>query len=163
MLSQNFVREFYTKIENFLVDINHPSKFTVFYRDHRVPFAPSILRKILGLLLVPNREYNAEYLPNYTTMGRELIGQLDFQWNVVSHEFPTPSLTTFHRILHQIALTNWYPNSHASFVTGDIARFLYVVGTGVAIDLTKIIFDKIVQSFQTKSKRLFLPYPCLIH
>ena len=33
----------------------------------------------------------------------------------------------------------------------------------MSIDFATVIFDKIVSPYQSKGKRLFLPYACLIH
>ncbi|XP_062088666.1 uncharacterized protein LOC133795226 [Humulus lupulus] len=163
MPSQNLVREFYSNIEKSLLDAQHPNRFTIFCRGKRICFAPSTIRALLNIPLVTDAIYNAEYAPDLNLVGRELTGQSDFCWNEVSNDFPTPSLTSFYRVLHKVALTNWIPNSHTSTVTADIGRFLYVVGTGVSIDLSVLIFDRVYQAFLTKSRRLFLPYPCLVH
>ncbi|XP_062080202.1 uncharacterized protein LOC133784955 [Humulus lupulus] len=163
MPSQNLVREFYSNIEKSLLDAQHPNRFTIFCRGKRVSFAPSTIRALLNIPLVTDAIYNAEYAPDLNQVGRELTGQSDFCWNEVSNDFPTPSLTSFYRVLLKVALTNWIPNSHTSTVTADIGRFLYAVGTGVTIDLSVLIFDRVYQAFLTKSRRLFLPFPCLVH
>ena len=160
---QNLVREFYANMESSLVDVNHPNRFSVFCRGCRVPFAPSVIRTILNLPLVKSPEFNETYQPDLATIGKELTGQDTFVWNTASNDFPTTSLTSFYRVIHKISLSNWFPNSHASSVTVDIGRFIYAVGTGVSIDLGTVIFDKIINAFQSKGKRLFLPFPCLIH
>lgn len=163
MPSQNLVQEFYANMDNSLVDISHPNKFTVFCRGQRVYFAPSVICQVLGLPLVKNPVFNDEFHPDLSVLGKELTGQDTLAWNVATNDFPTTSLTWFYRVLHKICLSNWFPNSHSSSITVDIGRFLYAVGTGVTIDLATVIFDKIVSAYQSKGKRLFLPYACLIH
>lgn len=71
-------------------------------------------------------------------------------------------LTSFYRVLHKVALSNWYPNSHTSSITVDIGRFLFAVGTGVSIDLSSLIFDRILDVASTKGTRNKLPFPSLI-
>ena len=71
-------------------------------------------------------------------MGQTLTGQSDFIWE--GTEILVSKLTTFYRVLHKVALSNWYPNSHMSSITIDIGRFLFVVVTVVSIDLSTLIF-----------------------
>ena len=163
MPSQNLVREFYANMDHSLLDLSSPNKFTVFCRGQRVHFAPSVIRQVLCLPLVKDPVFNADYHPDLSVVGRELTGQDTFVWNMASNDFPTTSLTWFYRVLHKLCLSNWFPNSHSSSVTLDIGRFLYAVGTGVSIDLATVMFDKIMSAYQSKGKRLFLPFACLIH
>lgn len=122
-----------------------------------------LLGKFFGLPLVKNPKYSELYQSDLACIGKELTVQDTFIWNTTSNDFPTSSLTSFYRVLCKITLSNWFPNSHASSVTLDIGKFLYVVGNEVSIDLGTIIFDKIINAFQSKGKHLFFPFPCLIH
>ncbi|XP_062080433.1 uncharacterized protein LOC133785195 [Humulus lupulus] len=79
-----------------------------------------------------------------------------------NHDIPVTKLTIFYRVLHRPALYNWFPNSHLSSVTLEIGKFLYVVGTGVSIDLATLIYDQIFYVASSTSTRNKLPYPILI-
>ncbi|ERM93382.1 hypothetical protein AMTR_s05703p00003040, partial [Amborella trichopoda] len=76
--------------------------------------------------------------------------------NLVTH------LTPFYRVLHRVALYNWFPNSHLSAVTLEIGKFLYAVGTNVSIDLPSLIFERILEASESTGTRNKLPFPSLV-
>ncbi|KAM6553472.1 hypothetical protein CsatB_014234 [Cannabis sativa] len=88
-------------------------------------------------------------------------GNPNFVWN--GKELPITVLSEFYRILHKIAMSNWWANSHISTINHNTARFLYTLGTGVSIDLPTLMYDRIMSSASAKSIKHTLPYPSLIN
>ncbi|KAM6543712.1 hypothetical protein CsatB_008159 [Cannabis sativa] len=93
-------------------------------------------------------------------MGRGVTGRDDYLWD--KQEILATHLTPFYRVLHWVALYNWFPNSHLSSITLEIGKFLYVVGTHVSIDLPSLIFERILEALETTGTRNKLPFPSLV-
>ncbi|KAM6593789.1 hypothetical protein CsatA_001492 [Cannabis sativa] len=104
--------------------------------------------------------YGKQFNPDQTLMGRVLTGRDDYIWD--KQEILVTHLTPFYRVLHRVALYNWFPNSHLSSVTLQIGKFLYAVGTRVSIDLPSLIFERILEASETTGTRKKLPFPSLV-
>ncbi|KAM6542303.1 hypothetical protein CsatB_006750 [Cannabis sativa] len=104
--------------------------------------------------------YGKQFNPDQTLMGRVLTGRDDYTWD--KQEIIVTHLTPFYRVLHRVALYNWFPNSHLSSVTLEIGKFLYSVGTHVSIDLPSLIFKRILEASETTGTRNKLPFPSLV-
>ncbi|XP_062080972.1 flocculation protein FLO11-like [Humulus lupulus] len=154
------IREFYANLDKSIVDGKNEDFLTAFVRGSRIKFAPSTISRALKIPKVLKPAYNKSYRPDQSTMGHVLTGQHDYVWG--NHEIPVTKLTPFYRILHRVALYNWFPNSHLSSITLEIGKFLYAVGTSVSIDLATLIFDRIVDVASSTGTRNKLPFPSLI-
>ncbi|XP_062075999.1 uncharacterized protein LOC133780141 [Humulus lupulus] len=154
------VREFYANLDKSVVDGKNENCLTAFVRGCRIKFAPSTISRALKIPKVLKPAYNKSYRPDQSTMGHVLTGQPDYVWG--NHEIPVTKLTPFYRILHRVALYNWFPNSHLSSITLEIGKCLYDVGTGVSIDLATLIFDRIVDVASSTGTRNKFPFPSLI-
>ncbi|XP_060962131.1 uncharacterized protein LOC133032269 [Cannabis sativa] len=84
----------------------------------------------------------------------------DYIWD--KQEILVTHLTPFYRVLHRVALYNWFPNSHLSAVTLEIGKFLYAVGTNVSIDLPSLIFDRVLEASESTGTRNKLPFPSFV-
>ncbi|XP_062103222.1 uncharacterized protein LOC133814249 [Humulus lupulus] len=154
------IREFYENLDKSVVDGKNEDCLTAFVRGSRIKFAPSTISRALKIPKVLKPAYNKSYRPDQSTMGHVLTGQPDYVWG--NHEILVTKLTPFYRILHRVALYNWFPNSHLSSITLEIWKFLYAVGTGVSIDLATLIYDRIVDVASSTGTRNKLPFPSLI-
>ena len=75
MPSQNLVKEFYSNLEKYLLDAQHSNQFIAFSMGKRISFAPFTIQGLLGMPLVHDAIYNAEYAPDLNLVGRELTSQ----------------------------------------------------------------------------------------
>ncbi|XP_062081410.1 uncharacterized protein LOC133786225 [Humulus lupulus] len=156
----SLIREFYANLDKSVIDGKNEDCLTAFVRGNCIKFAPSTISRALKVPKVLKPEYNKSYRPDQSTMGHVLTGQPDYVWG--NHEIPVTKLTPFYRVLHRVALYNWFPNSHLSSITLEIGKFLYAVGTGVSIDLATLIYDRIVDVASSTSTRNKFPFPSLI-
>ncbi|XP_062111245.1 protein transport protein SEC31-like [Humulus lupulus] len=154
------IREFYANLDRSVLDGKNEDCLTAFVRGSRIKFAPSTIAHALKVPKVLKPAYNKSYSPDQSTMGQVLTGLPDYVWG--NHDIPITKLTHFYRVLHRVALYNWFPNSHLSSVTLEIGKFLYAMGTGVSIDLSTLIYDRIFDLASSTGTRNKLPYPSLI-
>ncbi|XP_062085357.1 uncharacterized protein LOC133791444 [Humulus lupulus] len=154
------IGEFYANLDRSVLDGKNEDCLIAFVRGSRIKFAPSTIARALKVPKVLKPAYNKSYSPDQSTMGQVLTGLPDYVWG--NHDIPITKLTLFYRVLHRVALYNWFPNSHLSSVTLEIGKFLYAVGTGVSIDLSTLIYDRIFYVASSTGTRNKLPYPSLI-
>ncbi|XP_060965531.1 uncharacterized protein LOC133034459 [Cannabis sativa] len=136
------VREFYANLDRTVIAEGHPGCVSAFVRGHRVPFGPSTIASLLQVESIRKPTYGKHFNPDQSLMGRVLTGRDDYIWD--KQEILVTHLTPFYRVLHRVALYNWFPNSHLSAVTLEIGKFLYAVGTNVSIDLPSLIFERVL-------------------
>ncbi|XP_062085249.1 uncharacterized protein LOC133791340 [Humulus lupulus] len=163
MPSQNLVREIYSNIDKHILESSNPNQFKVFCRGKWFRFSPSTIAKVLNLPVVKSPVFCSDYSPDLHLVAAELTGSPEFKWPDNKGAIPATALTSYYRLLFRVALSNWLPNTHKSTVGTYLARFLFAVGTGVSIDLSTIIFDRIYNEAVARGTRSFLPFPCLLH
>ncbi|KAM6580205.1 hypothetical protein CsatA_003979 [Cannabis sativa] len=154
------VREFCANLDRTVIVEGHPGCVSAFVRGNRVPFGPSTIACMLKVESIRNPTYGKQFNPDQNVMGRVLTGRDDYLWD--KQEILATHLTPFYRVLHRVALYNWFPNSHLSSVTLEIGKFLYAVGTHVSIDLPSLIFERILEASETTGTRNKLPFPSLV-
>ncbi|XP_062080963.1 uncharacterized protein LOC133785762 [Humulus lupulus] len=154
------IREFYSNLDKSVLDGENEDCLTAFVKGSRIKFSPSPIARVLKVPKVLKPTYDKSYSPAQTTMGQVLTGQSDYVWG--NHDISVTQLTPFYRVLRRVALYNWFLNSNLSFVTLEIGKFLYAVGTGVSIDLSSLIYDRIVDVASSTGTRNKFPYPSLI-
>ncbi|KAM6593382.1 hypothetical protein CsatA_001085 [Cannabis sativa] len=154
------VREFFANLDRTVIAEGHPGCVSAFVRGHRVPFGPSTIASLLQVESIRNPTYGKHFNPDQSLMGRVLTGRDDYIWD--KQEILVTHLTPFYRVLHRVALYNWFPNSHLSAVTLEIGKFLYAVGTNVSIDLPSLIFDRVLEASESTGTRNKLPFPSLV-
>ncbi|KAM6577076.1 hypothetical protein CsatB_028913 [Cannabis sativa] len=153
-------QEFYANLDRTVIAEGHPGCVSAFVRGHRVPFGPSTIASLLQVESIRNPTYGKHFNPDQSLMGRVLTGRDDYIWD--KQEILVTHLTPFYRVLHRVALYNWFPNSHLSAVTLEIGKFLYAVGTNVSIDLPSLIFDRVLEASESTGTRNKLPFPSLV-
>ncbi|KAM6546380.1 hypothetical protein CsatB_027116 [Cannabis sativa] len=112
------VREFYANLDRTVIAEGHPGCVSAFVRGHRVPFGPSTIASLLQVESIMKPTYWKHFNPDQSLMGRVLTGRDDYIWD--KQEILVTHLTPFYRILHRVALYNWFPNSHLSAITLEI-------------------------------------------
>uniref|UniRef100_A0A803QDV3 Putative plant transposon protein domain-containing protein n=1 Tax=Cannabis sativa TaxID=3483 RepID=A0A803QDV3_CANSA len=152
--------ELYANLDRTVITEGHPGCVSAFVRGTRIPLGPPTIACILKVESVKNPTYGKQFNLDQTMMGRVLTDRDDYLWG--KQEILATHVTPFYRVLHQVALYNWFPYSHLSSVTLEIGKFLYVVGTHVSIDLPTLIFERILEASETTGTRNKLPFPSLI-
>ncbi|XP_062104469.1 uncharacterized protein LOC133815676 [Humulus lupulus] len=163
MPSQILVREIYSNIDKHILESSNPNQFKVFCRGKWFRFSPSTIAKVLNFPVVKSPVFCSDFSSDLNLVAAKLTGTLDFKWPDSKGAIPATALTSFYRLLFQVALTNWLPNTHKYTVGTSLARFMFAVGTGVSIDLSTLIFDRIYNEAVARGTRSFLPFPCLLH
>ncbi|XP_030505343.2 uncharacterized protein LOC115720330 [Cannabis sativa] len=159
--NENLVREFYANLDESILNRKSQFLYLAYIRGNRFRFAPSTISCVLKIKTITHPTFNDEYKPEFKDVGAEITGNPNFVWN--GKELPVTVLSEFYRVLHKIAMSNWWANSHISMINYNTARFLYALGTGVSIDLPTIMYDRIMSSASAKSIKHTLPYPSLIN
>ncbi|KAM6559158.1 hypothetical protein CsatA_028397 [Cannabis sativa] len=159
--NENLVREFYANLDESILNRKSQFLYLAYIRGNRFRFAPSTISCVLKIKTITHPTFNDEYKPEFKVVGAEITGNPNFVWN--GKELPVTVLSEFYRILHKIAMSNWWANSHISTINYNTARFLYALGTGVSIDLPTLMYDRIMSSASAKSIKHTLPYPSLIN
>ncbi|XP_062087169.1 uncharacterized protein LOC133793966 [Humulus lupulus] len=163
MPSQKLVREVYSNIDKHLLESSHPNKFKVYCRGKWFCCSPSAIAKALKILVVQNPVFGPDFSPNLNIVAAELAGCPDFKWPEAKGVLPTTTLSKLYKVIHKVTISNWLPNSHKSTLGSYMAKFMFAVGTGVSIDLSTLIFERIYNDALVSGTRQFLPFPCLLH
>ncbi|XP_062104090.1 uncharacterized protein LOC133815250 [Humulus lupulus] len=155
------VHEFYANIDKRIISEKSALKYRAYIRGKRFPFSPSIVSRVLSVRKELSPDFNPQFTPSKLEMGVVLTGSASFEWG--NGDLPVPALSHFYKVLHRIALNNWFPNTHTTSITTEIGKFLFAVGTRVSIDLLALIFGKIMDAALATGTRNVLPFPCLVH
>ncbi|XP_062075044.1 uncharacterized protein LOC133779054 [Humulus lupulus] len=155
------VREFYANNYKRIINENSALKYRAYIRGKRFPFSSSIMFRVLSVRKELSPDFNPKFTPSKLEMAVSLTGSDSFEWG--NGDLPVPTLSHFYKVFHRTALNNWFPNTHTTSITTEIGKFLFVVGTGVSIDLPALIFGKIVDAALATGTRNVLPFPCLVH
>ncbi|KAA0062014.1 flocculation protein FLO11-like [Cucumis melo var. makuwa] len=103
--------------------------------------SPELLNTYLGLTLP------ADYAVSYLTRERlaeELTGGTIPVWPV-DGQLPVASLIVKYSILHQIGISNSIPSKHASTISTFLGHSVYLVGTGVKVNVREFIFNHLLR------------------
>lgn len=69
----------------------------------------------------------------------ELIGGTVHLWPSDGQQ-PIISLRMKYAIMHKIGIVNWIPSMHTSTICTSLGYFIYLIGTGSAINVGEIVF-----------------------
>ncbi|KAA0053951.1 flocculation protein FLO11-like [Cucumis melo var. makuwa] len=147
------VGSFYLRFMRELI-VNLPSDFNdptadeyqkVHVRGVCFNVSPELLNTYLGLTLP------ADYAVSYPTperLAEELTGGTILVWPV-DGQLPVASLKIKYSILHRIRISNWIPSTHASTISTSLGHFVYLVGTGVKVNIGEFIFNHLLRHVDT--------------
>ncbi|KAA0049582.1 uncharacterized protein E5676_scaffold94G00560 [Cucumis melo var. makuwa] len=120
--------------------------------------SPELLNTYLGLSLP------ADYAVSYPTpecLAEELTGGIVPVWPV-DGQLPVTSLTVKYSILHRIRISNWIPSTHASTILTSLGHFIYLVGTGVKVNVGEFIFNHLLRHVDTFSIHIPICFPRIL-
>ncbi|KAA0066271.1 gag-pol polyprotein [Cucumis melo var. makuwa] len=81
------------------------------------------------------------------------------KWNYV---LPVASLTVKYSILHRIEISNWIPSTHASTISTSLGHFVYLVGTGVKVNVGEFIFNHLLRHIDTFTIHIPICFPRIL-
>ncbi|KAA0035772.1 flocculation protein FLO11-like [Cucumis melo var. makuwa] len=114
--------------------------------------SPELLNTYLGLSLP------ADYAVSYPTpewLAEEPTGGTVPVWPV-DGQLPVTSLTVKYSILHRIGISNWIQSTHASTISTSLGYFVYLVGTGVKVNVGEFIFNHLLRHVDTFSIHILI-------
>ena len=157
------VRIFYANIHN--IEKKQDLKFKSYVRGVLFTVTPDVISKILKVrspFIENTVTYPYKKLSNKPTnqvVATELYGR---PFTAEIKKFYQKYLTNNYRVLNRIVGCNINPKGHNSNFGVHRAHLLYAIGTGISIDLPRLIFNEIVSAFEFEDKRKSLPFPILI-
>uniref|UniRef100_A0A803QN42 Putative plant transposon protein domain-containing protein n=1 Tax=Cannabis sativa TaxID=3483 RepID=A0A803QN42_CANSA len=156
----NLVSEFYANLDENIVNENSEYKYQAYIQGTWFRCAPSTISLVLEIPRLAKLTFTNNYKPSFKEIRAKITSQPDFVLN--GKELPVNVLSEFYRVLHKIALSNWWASSHVSTVNYNTGRrFLFALGTGVSIDLPSLMYTRIVDCAKAKWVKHTLPYPSL--
>ncbi|XP_008452370.2 uncharacterized protein LOC103493432 [Cucumis melo] len=120
--------------------------------------SPKLLNTYLGLALP------ADYAVSYPTpeqLAEELTDGTVPMWPV-DGQLPVASLTVKYLILHRIEISNWIPYTHASTISTSLGHFIYLVGTGVKVNVGEFIFNHLLRHVDTFGIHIPICFPQIL-
>ena len=79
------------------------------------------------------------------------------------NKVPSSILSVKYFALQKIALTNWLPSLHKTYVTKDMAILLFMIGTRETFDMQKLLFEVIVYNAEHETTYGIFSFPSLIY
>lgn len=158
------VLEFYVNLPRHFADPQSPQYGDVYVRSKKVRFTPSVINKFLNRADV---EEESIVLDDVATISKLITRNKAHMWSATrkgTHQnCRSLYLTALFAALHKLYAANWIPTTNPTLVSLPQMKLLYRIGSGVPVDLGKIIFQEIGKvASQKKWDTFLLPYPSLI-
>jgi hypothetical protein len=67
---------------------------------------------------------------------------------------PTSKLTVKYAILNRIGTANWAPTNHSSGITPNLAKLIYLIGTGKKLHFGKHVFAQTMKHVETNATKV---------
>ncbi|XP_073153522.1 uncharacterized protein [Henckelia pumila] len=155
---RELVREFYCNLTEAVKDPRYMKYGKVYVRGQIFSFSPIIIN---GFLQTPASDDDA--LPTMDEMTSVITGGHVTIYPAHPKKFPVAKLTSFYSVLHKTAVKTWTPSENSSVVTKHQALVLYAIGTGIAFNFGRVVFDTVMAFAYGAQPILKLPYPSLIY
>ncbi|XP_073120674.1 uncharacterized protein [Henckelia pumila] len=156
--SEKIIREFYCNLTENLRDPRYAIHGKVYMRGQIFQFSPAIINGFLGTHFVEDAE-----LPSLDVMTSVLTGRLVTSFPAHPHKLAAAKLTSFYSVLHKTTVKTRIPFGNSIVVTNHQAPVLYAIGTGVAFNYGRLVFDTVMTFEDFAQPTLKLPYPSLIY
>ncbi|KAK2403255.1 hypothetical protein QL285_052709 [Trifolium repens] len=65
-------------------------------------------------------------------------------------------------MLNRIGTANWALTNHSSGITSNMAKLIYLIGTGKKVDFGKHVFEQTMKHVETNATKLPIAFPSLI-
>uniref|UniRef100_A0A1S3BD19 Putative plant transposon protein domain-containing protein n=1 Tax=Cucumis melo TaxID=3656 RepID=A0A1S3BD19_CUCME len=120
--------------------------------------SPQLLNTYLGLSLPT--DYAVLY-PTPERLAEELTCGTVPVWPV-DGQLPVAFLKVKYSILHRIGISNWIPSMYASIISTFLGHFVYLVGTGVKVNVGEFIFNHLLQHVNTFAIHIPICFPLIL-
>ncbi|KAA0068134.1 uncharacterized protein E5676_scaffold392G00130 [Cucumis melo var. makuwa] len=147
--------------------MNLPFKFNDSSADefHKVHISGVCFTKSLELLNQFLRiTLSADYSISYRTLER-LVKELTYCTIPVWHvdgQLLVASLIIKYVILHKIGILNWIPSTHVSTISTSLGHFIYLIGTGVRVNVGEFFFNHLLRHVDTFAIHILIHFPRLL-
>ncbi|XP_062103640.1 uncharacterized protein LOC133814731 [Humulus lupulus] len=151
-------QEFYANLNDELFDSKSFMFGHVYVRGHWYLFSAVEIAKVLN---VPSVVTNDAVDFNKDKVLSELVGHnMVWEQHLV---LKVTDLTHYYVMRHKFSINHWIPTTHNSTITLDTAFFLFIVGTGLQVDLATLIFYQIIALGNAEKKGQYLVFSHLIY
>lgn len=72
------------------------------------------------------------------------------------------SLTIKYVTLHKIGISNWIPSTHVSTISTSLGHFIYLIGTGVRVNVGEFFFNHLLRHVDTFAIHILIYFPRLL-
>ncbi|KAK2374395.1 hypothetical protein QL285_075361 [Trifolium repens] len=155
--SERLVREFITNLTGECAEEGSDSYHKVQLREKNFDFSPTTINKVLGRSV----EAESNEILSMDKVAEEIIAGQAKNWPKKGL-LPTSKLTVKYAILNRIGTANWAPTNHSSGITSNLAKLIYLIGTGKKVDFGKHVFEQTMKHVETNATKLPIAFPSLI-
>ncbi|KAK2362362.1 hypothetical protein QL285_087431 [Trifolium repens] len=154
---ENLVREFITNLTEECTKEESDDYHKVQLREKNIDFSPTTIDKFLGRSV----EAESNKILSMDKITEEITSGQAKQWPKKGL-LPTSKLTVKYAILNRIGTANWAPTNHSSGITPNLAKLIYLIGTGKKLDFGKHVFEQTMKHVETNATKLPIAFPSLI-
>nr|GMD98916.1 uncharacterized protein LOC109169177 [Ipomoea batatas] len=129
------VHEFYANLAPELVCHNR-----VYIRGRLFDFGPDSINHYFW-----SADYDDEFVEDMDHITAKLTGGAKTRW-VAKDTIKAVDLATSFALLHKIACANWMPTKQHAYVKRSMAVLLYKIDQGVVINLSRLLFQQILDA-----------------
>ncbi|XP_050875114.1 uncharacterized protein LOC127078725 [Lathyrus oleraceus] len=145
---ESLAKEFVVTIPDGCDDAKSADYEKVYVRGNVVTLSPAVINKFLGRTEVPQVELEV----TNNQVCKEIMAKQVRHWPIKG-KLSAGKLSVKYAILHRIGTANWIPTYHTSTIFTSLGKFIYAVGTRIAFDFGKYIFEQVLkQAFSTAVK-----------
>ncbi|KAK2396299.1 hypothetical protein QL285_057957 [Trifolium repens] len=154
---EKLVREFITNLTEECTKEESDDYHNVQLREKNIDFSPTTINKFLGRSV----EAESNKILSMDKIAEEITSGQAKQWPKKGL-LPTSKLTVNYAILNRIGTANWAPTNHSSGITPNLAKLIYLIGTGKKLDFGKHVFEQTMKHVETNATKLPIAFPSLI-
>ncbi|KAK2354699.1 hypothetical protein QL285_092184 [Trifolium repens] len=154
---ERLVREFITNLTGECAEEGSDSYHKVQLREKNIDFSPTTINKVLGRSV----EAESNEILSMDKVAKEITAGQAKNWPKKGL-LPTSKLTVKYAILNRIGTANWAPTNHSSGITPNMAKLIYLIGTGKKLDFGKHVFEQTMKHVETNATKLPIAFPSLI-
>ncbi|WJX29405.1 hypothetical protein P8452_18051 [Trifolium repens] len=154
---ERLMREFIINLTGECAEEGSDSYHKVQLREKNFDFSPTTINKFLGRSV----EAESNKILSMDKIAEEITAGQAKNWPKKGL-LPTSKLTVKYAILNRIGTANWAPTNHSSGITPNLAKLIYLIGTGKKLDFGKHVFEQTMKHVETNATKLPIAFPSLI-
>lgn len=154
---KNIVVKFYSNLLKAIKDPRSATFHKVLVRGTTFNFSLTTINNFFESHVEPS-----DLKVDFDKVISELTASVRCLWTNET-SFPAADLSLKYSALYKIAVENWLPTFHTTGIHKQLAKVLYIIGTGVPFDVGKLIFEEIVSLAEVISLKPALLFPSLVY